>query len=274
MNPTAADRTVTTKIGDLHVEIRGEGPAIFCWPTLYCDARTLDPLVEDLARDHQVVVVDGPGHGRSGRSPGVFSMRDCADAAMEILDTLGLRRVTWIGAAWGGHVGVAAALHHRSRLAGLVLVNAPMTAWRGPRLALMRLTYALLWLLGPRSFMATMIADTMIGRTAGPDRKAIVGAVSSALRRCDRRGLLLAARSAMLQRPDLVPVLGRVAVPTVFVTGAEDALFPVEEARAQARGIPDCQFVVVEHSAHQSALEAPADVLSVVRARLPAWEPG
>lgn len=271
MGTTLEDVRIDTRIGALHVEQRGAGPlTVLCWPSLYCDARTLDPIVEDLARDHRVLVVDGPGHGGSATSPRRFSMDDCADAAVEVLDALGVARVVWVGAAWGGHVGVLAARRHRERLAGLAILNAPMAPWRGGRLALMRLTYALLWLFGPRSFVAGMIADKMIARGAR-DRAGSVDVVAAALRRCDRRGVLRAARAAMFDRGDLVPSLPDVEVPTIFFAGAEDALFPVEEARGQAAAIPSCRFVIVERSSHQSALEAPASVLPILREELGRW---
>ena len=271
MSQPNENKVVATRIGPLHVELRGRGPVILCWPSLYCDARTLDPLVDDLAHDYRVLVVDGPGHGRSGTSPAPFSPDDCADAAMEVLDAVNVERATWIGAAWGGHVGVAAARRHRDRLIGLIVMNAPMADWRGGRLALMRLTYALLWMFGPRSFVAKMIADKMIAPGAGPDRAALVDVVASALRRCSKPGLLVAARSEMFERGDLVPILPEIQVPSVFFTGAQDSLFSVEEARQQAAAIPECRFVVVEKSAHQSALEAPERVLPIVREALARW---
>lgn len=268
---STASKTIDTPIGKLHVEIRGAGPVVLIWPSLYCDAPTVEPIAADLARDHQVVVVDGPGHGGSGPSPRPFSLDDCADAAMIVLDCLGARRATWIGAAWGGHVGIAAARRHRERIAGLVILNTPMASWRGGRLALMRLTYALLWLFGPRSFVAAMVADKMIASNAGPDRQALVDQVAAALRRCHRTGLLTAARSAMFERGDLVPVLPEVRVPTIFFTGAEDSLFPADEARVQAGKIPQCRFVVVEGSSHQSAIEAPQQVLPIIRGEIANW---
>jgi 3-oxoadipate enol-lactonase len=271
MNATES-KAVDTPIGKLQVQVRGSGPVVLVWPSLYCDATTVEPVAADLASDHRVVVVDGPGHGGSGPSPGPFTLEDCADAAMSILDELGAWRATWIGAAWGGHVGIAAARRHRERIAGLVLLNAPMASWRGRRLALMRLTYTLLRLFGPRSFVAGMVADKMIAPNAGPDRRALVEEVAGALRRCHRTGLLTAARSAMFERGDLVPVLPEVRVPAIFFTGAEDSLFPVDEARAQAGKIPECRFVVVEGSSHQSAIEAPRQVLPVVREALARWE--
>jgi pimeloyl-ACP methyl ester carboxylesterase len=190
---------------------------------------------------------------------------------MQVLDAVGAAQVVWLGAAWGGHIGVAAARRHPDRLVGLVVLNAPMRPWRGRRLALMRLTYLLLWAFGPRSWVAPMIANAMVSPNARPDRPAIVRAVAAALRRCHRRGLLRAARSAMFERGDVVPLLPGLTLPVLFLTGADDRLYPVEEARAQSAGIPECTFVVVERSAHQSALEAPDQVLPLLREALAAW---
>lgn len=54
-------------------------------------------------------------------------------------------------------------------------------------------------------------------------------------------------------------------------TGADDALFPVEEARRQSARISACRFAVVPHSAHQSALESPREVNPLVRSTIEAW---
>lgn len=273
---TLRTHRIATKVGTLHVEDRGPLPSashgdqhraatVLCWPSLFADARTFDDLAQELGVDHRVVVVDGPGHGESGAPPAPFSLADCADAAMEICDHLAIDRATWVGTAWGGHVGVAAALRHAERLDGLVVMNAPMAPWRGGDLALMRLSQVTLAVFGPRSFVAHMIADKSIAATAGPDRAALVALVEAALRRCDRRALRVSMASAMFGREDLRPRLGDVRVPTVFVAGTDDTLFPLDEARAQASDIPGCRFVAVERSGHHSLLERPDVVLPAVR---------
>ncbi|MBM4267026.1 MAG: alpha/beta fold hydrolase [Deltaproteobacteria bacterium] len=268
--PVIESRDVPTKVGNLRVEVRGTGPAVLCWPSLYCDARALDPLVEALAVDHRVVVVNGPGHGGSGSSPGLFSLDDCAFAALSVLDVLGIRDAVWIGAAWGGQIGVAAARRHPERLTGLVILNAPMAPWSGSRLVLTRLTYALLTVFGPCSFLAPVIAGAMIAQNAS-DRPQLVATVADRLRRCEKRAFLLAARSAMFERGDVTPLLSEVRVPTLYFAGAEDSLLPVAQARAEASRIPRCRFVVVERSSHQSVLEAPEQVIPAVREALADW---
>ncbi len=57
------------------------------------------------------------------------------------------------------------------RLDGLAILNAPMAPWRGTKRVLMRLSHTLLYIFGPRSFIAPIIADKMIGASA-PNRAA------------------------------------------------------------------------------------------------------
>jgi 3-oxoadipate enol-lactonase len=267
---TSKERTIATNVGSLHVEERGRGPAVLCWPSLYADARSLDTVATALAPTHRVLVVDGPGHGKSEAVTRPYSIDDCADAGMEILDALGEKRATWIGSAWGGHVGVAAALRHAHRLDGLVILNSPMTPWRGKRRALMRLSQALLTIFGPRSFVASIIANKTFAPSA-PNRDALVLGARLAIERCDPQGLRAAMRSAMFERQDLVPRLPDVKTPTVFFAGTEDGIFPLDEARAQAALIPGCRFVAVERSAHQSAAERPDVVLPILEEALATW---
>jgi pimeloyl-ACP methyl ester carboxylesterase len=265
----ARSRRVQTKLGVVHVEDRGSGETVFCWPSLFADARTFDVIAEDLARDHRVLVVDGPGHGQSEPASEIFSLADCADAAIQILDDAGITRTTWIGAAWGGHVGVAAALRHPERLERLVLLNVPMAPWRGRRRALMRLSQMLLYVFGPRSFVARIISDKAVARSAGPNRDAIVASLEQALGRCDPRGLAVAMKSAMFRREDLLPRLHELRLPTLVFAGTEDDIFPLEEARSQVSTIQSCRFVAVERSAHYSGVERPDVVLPIVREPVP-----
>src|SRR5215218_2131236 len=120
-----------TSLGPLHVESHGSGPTLVCWPSLFCDVRTLYPLVDEFARDHRVLLIDGPGHGRSGGGTRSFTMSEAAAAAMQVLDGLGVKRAAWIGSAWGGHVGAVAALEHPARVRALVTMNAPFGEWTG-----------------------------------------------------------------------------------------------------------------------------------------------
>jgi pimeloyl-ACP methyl ester carboxylesterase len=259
---------IATKLGPLHVERHGRGPAVICWPSLFCDVRTLRPLVDELARDHRLLLVDGPGHGGSGGPTRPFTMEDCADAAMTVLDDEGIARAAWIGSAWGGHVGAVAAIRHPDRLLGLAVMNSPMAAWTGRPRALNAFVYWTLRALGRPRALVRSVAEAMIAPARRAERPELVEPIVDCMLVSPRAPFLAAVRSAMLDRPSLVPRLGGIRVPTLFVTGENDPLFPVDAARAQAASIPDVRFEVVPGTAHLSVWEAPERVLPRLRAFL------
>jgi pimeloyl-ACP methyl ester carboxylesterase len=79
------------------------------------------------------------------------------------------------------------------------------------------------------------------------------------------REIMAAARPAgvinallgMAERPDATPLLRRIAVPTLIVAGARDALIPVEESGKLAQAIPGAQLKIIAHAGHLVALEQP-----------------
>jgi pimeloyl-ACP methyl ester carboxylesterase len=219
-----------------------------------------------------VLIVDGPGHGQSEGLKEAFSIDDCADAGIGVLDALDVRQAIWIGAAWGGHVGTAAAIRHPDRLRGLITMNAPMGAWRGRQRALFWSTYWLLRLVGRPRALARKIASAQIAPARLTDRPAVIDPIVDCIVDSERGAFLAAVRSAMLDRPSLIPRLGAVNVPTLFISGTEDPLFPIEVAREQAGAIPDARFEAVAGTAHQSLWESPEQVLPRLRAFISALD--
>jgi pimeloyl-ACP methyl ester carboxylesterase len=257
---------VRSDVGALHVESHGAGPALLCWPSLFCDSRTLRPLVDEFSRDHRLLLVDGPGHGSSGGTGRPFSLEDCADAAMRILDAAGVERAVWLGAAWGGHVGVAAALRYPDRLRALAAMNAPMGPRSVRRRAFLWSTWWLLRLSAGSRVLARKIASAQIAPARLAEQPGLVDPIVDCIVTSERRPFLAAVRSAMLDRPSLVSRLAAIRVPTLFITGSEDGLFTVAEAREQAAAIPGARFEIVTGTAHQSLWEDPGQVVPKLRA--------
>jgi alpha/beta hydrolase fold len=115
--PKQTDMTMMTSqmidptVGRLHVEVDGDGPPAMLWHSLFVDSGSwarMRPLLRD---ERRLIVVDGPGHGRSSTPPGDFRLDDCAQAAAEVMDASDVSKpVDWVGNAWGGHVGLSGGL--------------------------------------------------------------------------------------------------------------------------------------------------------------------
>lgn len=72
-------------------------------------------------------------------------------------------------------------------------------------------------------------------------------------------------QTAILNRPDSRPDLGRIACPTLVLVGAEDAITPPSAARVMHDGIAGSRLVVVPDCGHLSTIEAPDAVTAALR---------
>ena len=71
---------------------------------------------------------------------------------------------------------------------------------------------------------------------------------------------LVAALAAMRDREDARPLLGGIGVPVLVVRGEEDAIVPLEEAKAVAAAVPDGELVRLEGTGHLPPLEWPEEL--------------
>jgi len=80
-----------------------------------------------LAQDHQVIVADSRGHGRSTRSEQPFGYQLMADDYLALLDHLGVERTALVGWSDGGIIGLDIATRHPERLSALYAFAANYT---------------------------------------------------------------------------------------------------------------------------------------------------
>ncbi len=258
-------QSIDTEVGSLAVYEAGSGPASFLWPSLYVDHASLDPLVAELGRERRCIVVDGPGHGQS-RGAARYDLAGCARAAMQILDHLGISEVDWVGNAWGGHVGVLAAVQFPRRIRTLAAIESPMQALEPKMRRLSRFVVLPMLALGMRGTLAGQLAKAMLSPSAPAG---LHDHVRAAVKRAT--GLSTAVRCISLGRQDLLAELPRIACPTLFVAGADDAMWPPELAAKHAALIPDGRCERLAGAAHLGPLERPHEVKELLLAH---WRQG
>jgi pimeloyl-ACP methyl ester carboxylesterase len=72
------EHRIETCLGRLAAYELGQGPPTLLWPSLYVDHASLLPIASELARIRRCILLDPPGHGRSGVPRRGFTLRDCA----------------------------------------------------------------------------------------------------------------------------------------------------------------------------------------------------
>lgn len=83
--------------------------------------------VPALAKDHEVIVADTRGHGRSTRTDQPLHYAQMADDYLALLDFLKIRPVALVGWSDGGIIGLDIAIRHPERLSRLFAFGANYT---------------------------------------------------------------------------------------------------------------------------------------------------
>ena len=256
---TQIDRArIATCVGPLSVRQAGSGPVALLWHSLIVDSTSWQRVEAELAQRRRLVLIDGPGHGWSGDPGHRYDMSDCAAAALEVLDALGVReRVDWLGNAWGGHVGIVAATEQPGRLRSLIALGTPVQSYRPAEQRRVRLLSLAYRVLGPARFLTDGVAEVQLSAATRAHDPEAVTLTTDLLRTADRRRLYNAIRSISLGRADLGPRLSEIDIPTLFVTGSDHAGFTPDEARAAIAQVPGGRVAIIPDAAYLIPLEQP-----------------
>lgn len=221
--PEFRTHRIPTTVGALEVlDAGGDRPVAAGWSSLFADIRSWSRVRPQLAVDRRLIVITGPGHGGSGDPGRRYSMADCADAAIAVLDGLRIKgSVDWLGNAWGGHVGIVLAASRPDRLRTLTTVGTPVHEYSPRCRARVRLLLAAHRVVGPAPFLVDQVVDALLSPRSRASDPAAVAITRDGFRQADRAGLRNAVVSISLRRPDLAPDLPRIGVPTLFVTGTD-----------------------------------------------------
>jgi pimeloyl-ACP methyl ester carboxylesterase len=216
---------------------------------------TWSEQVEAFKTSHRVIAPDLRGLGQSEAQPGTNTMDRFADDVHTLLGALDTGPVVLIGHSMGGYVALAFARRHPESLRGLVLVGTKAGADTTEGAAGRRATAEKVKLEGIDGVVNAM-APKMLA--ASNQDAAMAAKVRDFMEPSKPEGVI-AALLGMAERPDSTPSLGRIRVPTLVITGADDTVIPPAESDTLAKGIAGAQLKVIPKAGHLVAFERPAE---------------
>jgi pimeloyl-ACP methyl ester carboxylesterase len=234
----------------------GAGTPLVLLHAFPLDGRMWAPQVEALAGTYQVIVPDLRGFG-AARDQAVeeAGMDLLADDLRRLLDDRELDRVVLGGLSLGGYVALAFMRRHADRVSGLALLDTKATA-DGDQAREDRLKMADRVLAEGTDFVPEVMLPKLLGQTSREHRPEVVEKVAALIREQPPQAIAGAQRG-MAARAATTDVLATVAVPTLVITGEEDAVTGPEVGRELAAGIPGARFLLIEEAGHLSNLEQP-----------------
>jgi non-heme chloroperoxidase len=261
----------------LHVEVTGpvgDASAIVFIHGHATTGAVFAQQVDTLSSHYRVVTLDLRGHGKSGLDPtapfGVdgtpatpddpYRLESYVEDVEDVLEALDLSDAVLVGWSSGGQVAASVALGEASqRVRALVLVGtAPLTkpdpsihpTYNGG--ATLEFAFDLrLALAGSDTEAWRPVVANFFARDPATSLVDDYFALVTSIDMLTRLGQTAAAR------PDLVDVLGNIAVPTLIVHGEQDDASLLESARFMAGAIAGSELVVFQRSGHAPFAEEP-----------------
>lgn len=119
------DGFVNTSFGRLHYLHAGTGNPLILLHSNGNSAYEYEFVIEKLAKSRRVIAWDMPGQGDSDALTRHHTVPDYAQAVVEMMTALGLKRASVLGASIGGSVCVALGARHAEQIDKLVIVETP-----------------------------------------------------------------------------------------------------------------------------------------------------
>lgn len=273
MEPTI--RTVTVHGHELSFLDSGSGPVVLFIHGILGSQGQWAHLVDRMDDEHRVIVPDLFGHGESDKPAGDYSLGAHAATMRDLLDRLGIQRVTLVGHSLGGGIAMEFFYLFPERVDRLVLVasgglgrevNPVLRSATLPGAELVLPLIASAWVRARAE--GTGRALSKVGWRPGSDLTAIWKGFTSLGDGASRRAFLATTRSVIdpggqsVSAHDYLP--DALPIPTLIVWGSRDRMIPAWHAITAQRSIPGCRVELFDRAGHFPHLDDPdrfADLL-------------
>jgi 3-oxoadipate enol-lactonase len=226
-----------------------DAPVVVLSNSLGTNLAMWDAQVPALAGKFRVLRYDSRGHGLSDVTPGPYTIEGLARDVVSLLDALHVPTAHYCGLSVSGLIGQWLGINASKRFQSLTLCNTAarigtIDDWNA-RIAAVR-----------ERGMAP-IANGVVARWFTEDfakrAPAQVEAARQMLLHTSPEGYN--ATCAALRDEDLREAISRISLPTLVISGAQDAATPAADGRFVAEKIPNAQYLELD-AAHLSNIEA------------------
>ena len=221
------------------------------------------PVAEALASRYRLLLPDLRGHGDSQVGEGPATMEKHAADVLNVCQAAGVRRALFAGNSIGGYVLFEFWRRYRDRVAALILCDTRAQA-DTPEARARRLQSAEDVLRrGTEPFIESMLPK-LLGKTTFANRPDVVDAVRRMAMKMSPAGIA-AVQRGMAERPDSLPTLATVDVPTLIMVGDEDTVSPPADAELMRAHIRGSTLRVVPRAGHYPPFEQPEVCTAAIR---------
>lgn len=246
----------------VYVEQAGSGKDVVLLHGWGCTTEHFRPIIQELQRDFRLTVLDFPGHGKSGRPPKPWGVKEYMECVADVLGQLQIKKCSLIAHSFGGRVSLYMASTYPERVDKMVLTGCaglkkPQTdeqkkrseAYQKKKRQLQRLQRL-----------------PLVGKWAEKAQAKLRKKYGSA----DYNALDAEMRKTFVKviGEDLAPLLPKIQASTLLIWGEKDQDTPLWMGQKMEKEIKDAGLVVFENDDHFAYLRQWPRFVQVVRAFL------
>ena len=254
MSTSAKTTFVQTKIGKIAIQkterITDKPPIIFLHG-VYFDHHLWDEQINHID-DRMVITIDMPFHGKSREiTKADWSLNDCADMLIEILDSLHVPKVIAVGHSWGSMTILRAASKQPERFENVLLCNMPFLAATKKQKITFVLQHSMLIF---RNFYTKQVAKALFGKTSFKENPSLIEDLKRPMNLLSNAQIKQTDKVVIIDADDARELIKNLKVRAVAQKGVEDYV-PAP---------PNIETIVIG-GGHISPLEKPDEILSLVK---------
>jgi 3-oxoadipate enol-lactonase len=244
----------TVGLGDVRLAVRqcGSGEALLLVHGLGASSELWCNQFEAFGRRFRIIAPDLRGFGRSDKpkTAGCYSIDKFADDLIQLVRTLGIGKLHYLGTSMGGFIGQAISLREPDLLGRLILVHtaAKMSI---PRQILDARLKALREM--TMDDYARMVAEQALADGAVSKLFDWLSKMIAANDRISYAQVLNEALAGF----DLSKELSKIKLPALIVVGDQDRVIPPQAGYELAAGIQGAKVYTLKHAGHIGYAEQP-----------------
>ena len=244
---------ITTTIGKIATYLRegssGKLPVILLHG-VYFDHHLWDEQLNAI-KDRTVITIDMPLHGKSGENiKQNWTLHDCAEMLIDILDSLKIDKVIAVGHSWGSMTILRAAHSHPHRFAAIGLCNMPFHAASKKQRLTFQLQHSMLVF---RSFYTKQAAKALFGKSSFKNDGSLIHQLARPMNVLSNKEIKQIDTAVIINANDATHLINSLKVKAIALKGNEDYV-PTP---------PTIQTIFVE-GGHVSPIEQPERVLELI----------
>jgi 3-oxoadipate enol-lactonase len=213
---------IKTQLGNIAVfkkEIKSENVPIIFLHGVYFDHHLWDNQMAAI-NDRTVIAIDMPWHGESKKAvPNKWTLDDCGDMLIEILDSLKIEKVIAIGHSWGSMTILKAANKQPNKFMTVGFCNMPFEAASSKIKISFKLQHTALLF---RKFYIKQAAKSLFAKQSLKDNPNLHKKLFASMRKLSARQIQLTDKFVILKAENTSSLIDTLSIPALALKGKED----------------------------------------------------